>query len=180
MGQGNNAQADLGALIRNAIVLLMSGPTVEITAIDARVPIQVQGELQQKQCDYVLYSSVLVKHSGGGFGKFMKAAGPVSGVIPVVGMAGGMAGIVAGQAAAAAAAQTAQQQAINQVAGVNQQIKNKDDVTVGYQLFAAGADQTTPHLQNTLNGKAKSDGEDVLTPLLLQVANTILTDVTKH
>ena len=66
---------------------------------------------------------------------------------------------------------------MNQLAGFNGQIKSKDDVSVGYQLLPAG--QSTPKLQNTLAGKAKSDGEDVLTPLLLQAANTILTDVTK-
>jgi hypothetical protein len=178
LGQGNNAEADFGAPIRNSIVLLMSGPAVEITALDARLPIQVQAEAQQKQCDYVLYSSVVVKHNSGGFGKFMKAAGPVSNMIPLVGMTN-MASAMATQAAAVAVAQTAQQQAINQLAGFNKQIKNKDDVTVGYQMFAAG-DPSAAKLQNTLNGKAKSDGEDVLTPLLQQVANTILTEVTKH
>jgi hypothetical protein len=34
-------------------------------------------------------------------------------------------------------------------------------------------------LQKTLQGKAKSDGEDVLTPLLQQTANTVLTQVTQ-
>jgi hypothetical protein len=48
-------------------------------------------------------------------------------------------------------------------------------VTVQYQLVATG--QTTPVLQNTLQGKAKSDGEDVLTPLLQQTANVVLTQV---
>jgi len=182
LGQGNNAQADYGTPIRNSIVLLMSGPAVEIAALESRVPIQAQAEAQQKQCDYVLFSDVTVKHSGGGgLGKFMKAAGPVSSMIPLVGMAGGMAGMagaIAGQAAAVTA-QTVQQQAMNQLAGFNKQIKSKDDVTVGYQLLAAGPDQATAKLQNTLAGKAKSDGEDVLTLLIQQVANTVLTEVTK-
>ena len=73
------------------------------------------------------------------------------------------------------AAQQAQQQVLSQLAGFNGQIKSKDDVTVEYELIAAG--QATPVLQNTLKGKAKSDGEDVLTPLLQQTANTVLTQV---
>ena len=73
------------------------------------------------------------------------------------------------------AAQQAQQQVLSQLAGFNGQIKSKEDVTVEYELITAG--QSTPVLQNTLKGKAKSDGEDVLTPLLQQTANAVLTQV---
>jgi len=92
-------------------------------------------------------------------------------------MAHGVGGALAAQAAGAAASQMAQQQAMNQLSGFNGQIKSKDDVTIQYQLVAAG--QTAPVLQNTLQGKAKSDGEDVLTPLLTQTANAVLTQVSQ-
>ncbi len=178
VGQGNNAGADYSTPIRNAVVALMSGPAVEIAALDSHVPVQLQAEAQQKQCDFVLYSGVSVKHnSGGGFGKFMKMAPMIS---PMAGMGGGMGGAMAAQAAgaaASAAAMSAQQQAMNQLAGFNGQIKSKDDVTVQYQLVPTG--QTSPRLQSTLKGKAKSDGEDVLTPLLQQTATNVLTEVTK-
>jgi hypothetical protein len=88
---------------------------------------------------------------------------------------GGVAAASAASAAASAAAQAAQQQAVSQLAGFNGQIKSKDDVTVQYQLIATG--QTAPLLQDSLKGKAKSDGEDVLTPLLQQAATTVLTQV---
>jgi hypothetical protein len=181
LGQGNTGQGDYGAPIRNSIVLLMNGPAVEIIPLDAHLAMQLQAEAQQKQCDYVLLSSVVVKRSeGSSFGKFMKKAAPVASMMPMAGMAAGMSGAVAGQAAgvaAMAAAQSAQSQAMNQLAGFNGQIKSKDDVTVDYQLMATGQDK--PVLQNALNGKAKSDGEDVLTPLLLKAADTVLTEVTK-
>jgi hypothetical protein len=178
VGQGNNAGADYSTPVRNAIVALMSGPAVEVAALDSHVPVQLQAEAQQKQCDFIVYFSVSVKHnSGGGFGKFMKIA-PV--IAPMAGMGGGRGGAVAGEAAgaaASAAAMSAQQQAVNQLAGFNGQIKSKDNVDVQYQLVPSG--QTSPRLQNTLKGKAKSDGEDVLTPLLTQAATNILTEVTK-
>ena len=180
LGQGNSAQADYGTPIRNAIILIMNGPAVEITGLDARLPIQVQAEAQQKQCDYILMSNVMVKHAGGGFGSFMKKAGPMSSMIPMAGMAGGMGGAMASQAASVAmqtAAQAAQQNAMNQLSGFNGQIKSKDDVTVEYQLYPTG--QPTVKLQNSLNAKAKLNGEDVMTPLIQQAANTILTEVTK-
>jgi hypothetical protein len=161
-------------------VLLMGGPAIDIVALDSRLDLQVQAEARQKQCDYILYSTVNVKHGGGGFGKFMKMAAPVASMAPMAGMGGGMGGAMAGQAAgmaAAVAAQSAQEQAMNQLAGFNGQIRSKDDVTVGYRLLTTG--ETKPKLENSLNGKAKSDGEDVLTPLILQAANTILTEVSR-
>jgi hypothetical protein len=175
VGQGSNAQADYSTPIRNAMILLMNGPAVEIAALDSRVAMQLQAEAQQKQCDYILMSSVAVKHpQSGGFGKFMKMGGTMAQMTPMGAMAAS-----AASAAASAAAQAAQQQAMNQVmsqlSGFNGQIKQKDDVTVQYQLTQTG--QGAPLLQNALQGKAKSDGEDVLTPLLQQTANTVLTQV---
>src|SRR5258707_4645857 len=54
LGQGNNAQADYATPIRNSIVLMMSGPAVEITPLDSRLRLQIQAEAQQEQCDYIL------------------------------------------------------------------------------------------------------------------------------
>jgi hypothetical protein len=50
-------------------------------------------------------------------------------------------------------------------------------VTVQYQLVTTG--QSTSVLQNSLQGKAKSDGEDVLTPLLQRAATTVVTQVSQ-
>jgi hypothetical protein len=178
MGQGNNAQADYGTPIRNSIVLLMSGPAVEIVPLDAHLAMQLDAEAKEKQCDYVLFSNVSVKHGtgGSGFGKFMKMAAPAASVLPMAGAGRMMAGQAAGYAAMAAA-QSAQEQAMSQLAGFNGQIKSKDDVTVGYRLVATGQDK--PRLENQLNAKASNDGEDVLTPLILKAADTILTEVSK-
>jgi hypothetical protein len=46
-------------------------------------------------------------------------------------------------------------------------------VTVDYHLFPT--EQTQAKLENSLKGKTKSDGEDILTPLIQQAANGILT-----
>jgi ECF sigma factor len=69
------------------------------------------------------------------------------------------------------------QPAMNQLAGFNGEIKSKDDVTVAYRLQATGQDK--PRLQNSLSAKAKSNGEDVMTPLLLKAAEGVLTEVAK-
>ncbi|HEY4052751.1 MAG TPA: hypothetical protein VGL74_03370 [Terriglobales bacterium] len=177
LGQGNNAQADYATPIRNAVIFMMAGPAVEIAALDSRIPIQLQAEAQQKQCDFVLMSGVTVKHGGGSFGKFMKAGNMAANMNPMVMMTKSMSTMAASQAAAQAAAMTAQQQAVSQLSQFNGQIKSKDDVTVDYQLYATG--QSGAKLQSSIKGKAKSDGEDVLTPLIQQEATNILTEVTK-
>jgi hypothetical protein len=178
VGQGSNNGGDYSTPIRNAEIALMSGPAVEIAALDSHIALQLQAEAQQKQCDYVLYSAVAVKHNqGGGFGKFAKFGGMAASMTPMGAMTKSMAGAAAASAAAQVAAQAAQQQAMNQLAGFNGKIKSKDDVTVQYQLVPTG--QTAPITQNSLQGKAKSDGEDVLTPLLTQAATDILTKVSQ-
>ncbi len=178
LGQGNNAGADYSTPIRNAEIALMSGPAIEIVGLDSHIPMQLQAEAQQKQCDYVMFSGVTVKHvQSGGFGKFMKMGSMAANMTPMGAMAHGMGGMVAAQAASQVASQMAQQQAMSQLAGFNGQIKSKDDVAVQYQLVATG--QTTPLTQNSLQGKAKSDGEDVLTPLLTQAATDVLTKVSQ-
>ncbi len=181
VGQGNNAAMDYGTPIRNSEVFLMSGPAVEIAALDSRLVMQVEAEAQQKQCDFILFTGVTVKHSsGGGFGKFMKAGSLAANMTPVGMMAHSVGAAAAAQAANAAmqtAAMSAQQQAQSQLAQFNGQIKSKDDVTVEYHLFPTGQEKAV--LENSLKGKAKADGEDVLSPLIQQAAEAVLTQVTK-
>jgi hypothetical protein len=179
LGQGNTGQGDYGTAIRNAIVSTMSGPAVEIAPLDAHIPIQLQAEAQQKQCDYILLSAVTVKHSSSSFDKYMKMGSAAANFNPMVAMTRSM-GTLAAQAtqvATQAAVMTAQQQVASQLASFNGQIKTKDDVAIDYQLYPTG--QSQPKSQSSLKGKAKADGEDVLTPLIEQEATNVLTDVTK-
>ena len=171
LGQGTGTRPDYGTPIRNSMIQMMSGPADEIAPLDSPLAMQVDAEAKQKECDYILYSSVTVKHGqSGGFGKFMKMAGPAASMVPMMGAAGGMAGAVA-----ASAAGTAMSTAASLSSRV---IKNKDEVTLDYQLMPVGQ-ETTPKVANKLRAKAKSDGEDVLTPLIEQTATTVLTEVSK-
>ncbi len=49
--------------------------------------------------------------------------------------------------------------------------------TAAYKLVAPG--KTEPVLAHAAKAKAKSDGDDVITPLIQDAANNILTEVTK-
>ena len=108
LGQGTNAGVDYSTPIRNVEVALMNGPAIEIAALEAHVPLQLQAEAQQKQCDYILHSSINVKHTtGGSLGKFMKIGSTAASFTPVGMMAKGMGTVVAAQAAGAAASTAA-------------------------------------------------------------------------
>ena len=181
LGQGNSVQADYGTSVKNALVLLMSGPAVDVNALDASVPVQMDAEARQKDCDYVLIAAVTVKRTGSsGLSRLMKAGSMAASLTPMGIMAHSVGGMIAAQAATTAmqsAALTAQQQAVTQLSGFNGQIKSKDEVTVQYELFATG--QSQPRMQNVLKGKSRTDGEDVLSPLLRDAATGVMNEVVK-
>ncbi len=171
MGQGSSGGFDPGEAVRNSIVSYLSGPAVEVVALTSRVPIQIEAEAKQNECDFVLHTSVKQKKGGGGFGSILKNTAPVVGMIPMVGMAGGaagaMAGVIAGQVASAAIT----------AAVLAESVKSKDEITFEYRLIAPGA--ATPLLANTSKAKAKSDGEDVISPQIEQAATAVLQAVVK-
>jgi hypothetical protein len=178
-GQGNSLQTDYGAPVRNALVQMMSGPALDIAALDASAAIQVDAEAHQKQCNYILSTAVTVTHIGsGGLGRLMKAGSMAASFTPMGIMAHSMTGMVASQAASTAlqgAMMTTQQQALSQLAGFNGQIKSKDEVSVEFRLVATG--ETQAKLERVLKGKSKRDGEDVLSPLLRAAADGVLNEV---
>ena len=163
MGQGNSG-INVAEPIRSTIMQYLSGPSLEVIPLAAMLSSQIDAEAKAKDCDYVLYSAISQKTKGGAM-SFLKKAGPLTSMIPMVGMAGSMTGAMAGAAAGTAA---------SSVAGT---VKAKSEVTFGYQLAVPG--NTTAVLANTEKAKAKQDGEDVITPLIEQAATAIVAQVTK-
>lgn len=163
MGQGNSGN-NVAEPLRATIAQYLSGPAIEVTLIAAMLPSQIEAEGKQKECDYLLYSSMSQKMRTGGMG-FLKKMGPLASmgamVIPGAGVAGAIAGAAAGTGAAT-------------IAGT---VKAKSEVTFDYRLIAPG--NSTPVLANTSSAKARQDGEDVITPLIEQAATDILAKVAK-
>jgi hypothetical protein len=159
-GMDSNALAEA---VRNTLINYLRGPAVEIVALDARVPMQVEAEARQKECDYVVYTTATHKKGGGGgFGGFMKKAAPVMGSVPIGGIAGS-----AGGATAAHATTTA----VYTAAHVAGSVKSKDELTLEYTLQKAGSAVAS----NKLKAKANSDGEDIISRLVEQAATAVLT-----
>ena len=76
LGQGSSG-ADVGEPVRQTLLSYLNGPTVDLIPLAARIPVQVDAEAQQAACEYVLYTSVVQKKGGGGFGKLLAAAAPI-------------------------------------------------------------------------------------------------------
>jgi hypothetical protein len=142
---GENIDAAvLAQSVRNALMSKLNNPTVEVVALSASGTPEAESEAKQKECDFVLYSTVAHKKGGGGggFGGFLKKSAAIaSGTIAPTGNTG-------------AAANS---------------LKAKDELTLEYSL-QRGAE---PVVANTLKARAKSDGEDLVSQLTGQAAVTV-------
>jgi len=167
MGQGNSG-ANVAEPIRNTIMQYLTGPSQEIVPLMAMLPAQIDAEAKSKDCDYVLYSTMSQKLGGGGFGA-LKKFGAMSSMIPGIGMATGtMTGVMVGAAASSV---------VSGAASVAGTVKAKGVVTFEYKVMAPGI--TSPLIANSDNLKAKTDGEDVISPLIEKAATAILEAVNK-
>ena len=155
VAEGMNAQ-QLALAIQNTLIENLKATNVEAVAIEGSGGIQA--EAQQKECDYLVFANVSHKKGGGGFGSLMSsAAGKVA---SNVGYGSSTAAVVATNAVVAAT--------------VAQNIKAKDEMTLDVRLERPGA--TSPKFAQQYKGKAKSAGEDIITPLVQQAAQAMLVE----
>ena len=162
---GNTAEGmdatQLALAVQNTFLQQVKGPNVEVVALQA-TGAAIQAEAQQKQCDYVIFANIAHKKGGGGFGSMLSSS--VGKVASNVGYGSGTAAVVAANTVAAAT--------------VAQNIKAKDELTLDVRLERPGS--TTPSFAQTFKGKAKSAGEDIITPVSQQAAQAIIASVGKQ
>ena len=159
VGEAMNA-GELAMAVQNVLIQSLKATSVEVVAIQA-TGAAIQAEAQQKDCDFVVYTNVSHKKGGGGFGSLM--SGSVASVASSVGYGGGTAAVVATNAVVAAT--------------VSQNIKAKDELTMDLRVERPGS--TTPSFAQQYKGKAKSGGEDIITPLIQKAAQEMVEVVTK-
>ena len=153
--------------LRNSLVQYLSGPAAEIVPLDSMVAIQQQAEAAEKGCGFYLVVSLMQKKKGGGegFGNFLKKGAGAAPLLDDIG-AGKTAQTVSKVARTSGAKMsTAGDLAIN--------IKAKDEVTLEYKLLDANTQANAAN--GTIKAKARKDGEDVLSSLLEQAVNAVLT-----
>jgi len=151
--------------VRTAEEQFLTGPKIEVIRISALLPIQATAEAKEKQCDYVLVSALSQRKSAGGFGalKTLSAATPMAAMIP----GAGMAAMAASQSLAIASST-----AVMASSGV----KAKSEVSFEYSLNSPDGTSVLRDAQKT---KAKTDGEDVVTPMIQKAATSIVTLLNK-
>jgi len=164
VGEGMNA-AELSAAIGNTLTKYLKAPNVEVIGIEARLASQIDAEAKQKECDFVIYATASHKKGGGGGGMFGKMLGNVAGTaVSHVGYGSGhVAGAIAGQVASTA---------IYSAASTSASVKSKDELQLEVKLQTPG--NATPLVAKQLKAKAKSDGEDILSPIIEQAAQAIM------
>jgi hypothetical protein len=164
VGEGLSA-ADLAAAVQNTLAEYLKSPSVELVQLEARLPSQVEAEAKQKECDFVIYANVSHKKGGGGGGfggMFGKVMAPAIGQVGI-GHTGSTAGNVAGQIAT---------QAIVGAGTMSANVKQKDELTLDVRVQAPG--NAAPAAARQFKSKARSAGEDIITPVVEQAAQMIL------
>jgi len=166
VGEGLSA-SDLSAAVQNTLASYLKVPNVEIVALEGKLQSAIDAEAKQKECDYIVYSTVSHKKGGGGFGgMFGQALGTAVGSTGI-GHTGSTAGNIAGQIAT---------QTIVASTNVASNVKAKDEITLDLKLNnAAGASA----LAKVYKVKAKSNGEDIITAAVEQAAQAIVTTIGK-
>jgi hypothetical protein len=122
---------------------------------------QIEAEAREKECDFLVYTTVSHKKGGGGFGSSVlgSAATIAAGTVPY-----------GGSATAAIATNTA-------TSVVVADIKARDELTVDVRLEKPGAGY--PAFSKAFKGKAKSAGEDIVTGPTTQAAQALIEAATK-
>jgi hypothetical protein len=163
VGEGLSA-ADLAAAVQNTLADYLKSPSVELVQIEAKLPSQVDAEARQKECDFVIYANVSHRKGGGGggFGMFSKVVAPAVGQVGI-GHTGSVAGNIAGQVATTA---------IVSAGSMSASVKQKDELTLDVSLQKPGS--SNPSASRQFKSKAKSAGDDIITPVVEQAAQMIL------
>ena len=154
--------------VRETFTSFLTGPSLGVTPLEARLASQAREEAKQKSCPHVLLTTI--KHQRKQDHGFLRRAttGAVeTGAWQVLGSARSTEARVAAGAAVSAAV------AARDVAYA---FRTKDELELTYRLESADG---TVLLDKTEKRTAKSDGEDVLTPVVEKASEAIAAIVTK-
>jgi hypothetical protein len=163
-GSSGSADAAINAA-RETFTSYLTGPSLAAEPLKARLASQVREEARQAGCPYLLLTTLkhVQKHGGGSVLGRMAAGAAQQGAWEAGARSGSAVGRVAGQAAYGAAGQAAYDYA----AGIH----NKDELTLGYRLESSDGKVL---VEKEDKRKAKSDGEDLLTPMVQAAAEAIV------
>ena len=165
----SGSTTDAANAVRDAFTAFLTGPSLTVTPLTARLASQTREEAKQAGCPYVLFTALKHERKQGSNMLGRMAGSVVEGAAwELRGSAGSAAGRVAANAAASAAAAAARSFAGN--------VKSKDEVTLDYRLETGDG---TIVVKSAGKAKAESDGQDLLTPLIERAAEAVAAPVLK-
>jgi hypothetical protein len=166
---GNSA--DAANAVRETFTSFLTGPSLAVRPLNARLQSQVREEAKASGCRYLLLPTVKHqrKSSGGGLLGRMAGGAVEQGAWRAGAAAGGTVGGVAAGAAAGAAGAAANNYAYS--------VRTKDELALSYRLESADGRVL---LDKSEKRKAKSDGEDLLTPLVQHASEAVAAVTVKH
>jgi hypothetical protein len=151
--------------VRDLFAMYLKGPSIRTESLESRLASQAVLEAREKRCGQMLLVTVERKRSSG---KASRILGQAAGIaVTRAPLGGGVTGAVASGATWAGG------EAIYRFAS---EVRAKDELELSYRLGAPDAVERAKPV--TSNAKAKSDGEDLLTPLVEKAANGIVTAAT--
>ncbi len=164
--QGVDNATGFATAVRDLFASYLKGPSIKTIALESRLPSQALLEARGLECGYVLLVTVERKKAGGsGLGRIIgQATGAAVTRAPIYGGVGG---------AVASGATWAGGEAIYRFAS---EIRAKDELELSYRLGPPEAVERAKAV--TAKARAKSDGEDLLTPLVEKAANGIVSTAT--
>lgn len=165
---GVEGQADsVASGVRNLFVSFLTGPSMKALPLEARLPSQANEEARQKNCPQVLTITLQETHHGDHhkLADLTHAAGTAAGYVPYAGAAGA---VTEGAAVGGTEA----------VSSVAYATRSKDEMTLEYTVTSTDGKTIVPHKSDS--AKAKTDGEDLITPLVAKAAQVIADGVGKQ
>jgi hypothetical protein len=198
-GPGN----EFSEAIRQSLAAYFNSPVSETVPLEARVPVLAELEAKQKECDFILYSTVTERQRSNDLAKFMAVAAPVAGLAASQGSASNKAPAVkssatgTGEPATAttagptttettppttpgtpAPATTEKAAPIDPEKALKAATDLSNKMTAGNELVfefkLVEPGVEKPKLAKALKAKVEKDGADTLSPLLAQAVNDVL------
>jgi hypothetical protein len=165
--KGAEDATQLATAVRDLFTSYLQGPSIKFVALDARLALQATEEAKQKSCNQMLVASVTRKRGGsGGLGRAIAQAGSTAAWYTPVGNVG----TAVARGAVIAGAQAASEIAVN--------TKAKDELQIEYRLVSTDGKVIVKPKEE--KAKASVDGEDLLTPLVQTVSESLSAVVLKN
>jgi hypothetical protein len=155
---GDAAQA--AEAVRTTFAAYLTGPSIEPVSLMARTATQATQEAQQRDCAHVLHTTVVLKRGGRSvLGRAARTLATPAATHVAVGSSMGATARATAISGVYAAAELASS------------IRAKDEVTFEYRLVPSSGGPAVD--EGSSKARARSDGEDLLTPLIAAAAETI-------